>query len=159
MEKAIAVAVIGALVFAACERRNPAGGTDEMALAEQAQTVAQEIVASSNAHYEGWLRHLVDQLRHTDDPEARECLAEAHALRHWLVNHHAPQISAILQHARDLRSEGDGKLAAGDAVGALALNLEAFRVLHRLVAHIQGHHADHGAAAELEMASLNVEGL
>lgn len=211
MGKLVATALIGALICVACARPSITDPS-EVALAEQAQGIAQDVVATSDAHFEGWLQHLFDQLRHTEDPEARACLAEAHDLRqqaaeavhagdierahgllrqaflkvlcavvevfpdapertalavdeaiarieHFLVGHQAPQIREILDHVKGLRNQGDAALAAGDEVGALALNLEAFRVLHRLAVHMRDHHTDHGAAAELEMASVTVEGL
>jgi hypothetical protein len=49
----------------------------------------------------------------------------------------APRIRAVLMHVRDLRNQADFALANGDPVLALAINLRAMHILHRLVEHLR----------------------
>ncbi|HXO85956.1 MAG TPA: hypothetical protein VN803_10590 [Gemmatimonadales bacterium] len=78
------IAVAALLVAAACNQDPTGASPNEVVLAQQAQSITDNVVASPNAgtHLEGWLRRLVDTLRTTDDPEAQACLAEARDLRH-----------------------------------------------------------------------------
>jgi hypothetical protein len=78
------IAVAALLVAAACNQDPTGASANEVVLAQQAQSIADNVVASPNAgtHLEGWLRRLVEALRTTDDPEAQACLAEARDLRH-----------------------------------------------------------------------------
>jgi hypothetical protein len=84
MYKRTTIAVAALLVAAACNQDPTGAAPNEVVLAQQAQSIADNVVASPNAgtHFEGWLRRLVDTLRTTDDPEALACLAEARDLRH-----------------------------------------------------------------------------
>jgi hypothetical protein len=84
MYKRTTIAVAALLVAAACNQDPTGAPTNEVVLAQQAQSIADNVAASPNAgtHFEGWLRRLVDTLRTTDDPEAQACLAEARDLRH-----------------------------------------------------------------------------
>lgn len=49
----------------------------------------------------------------------------------------APRIRRVLAHVEELRAEADRALAAGDPVTALAINLRAMHILHRLVNHLR----------------------
>ena len=84
MYKRTTIAVAALLVATACNQDPTGAATNEVVLAQQAQSIADNVAASPNAgtHFEGWLRRLVDTLRTTDDPEAQACLAEARDLRH-----------------------------------------------------------------------------
>jgi hypothetical protein len=73
-----------------------------------------------------------------------------------LGDREAPRIRAILAHVGELRAEADVALADGDPVRALALNLRAVQILHRLVSHMRDPHRDHDAVADEEMANLGV---
>ena len=83
MYKRTTIAVAAMLVAAACNQDPTGAATNEMVLAQQAQSITDNVVASPDAgtHFEGWLRRLVEALRNTDDPEAQACLAEARELR------------------------------------------------------------------------------
>jgi len=83
MYKRTTIAVAALLVAAACNQDPTGASANEVVLAQQAQSIADNVVASPNAgtHFEGWLRRLVEALRTTDDPEAQACLAEARDLR------------------------------------------------------------------------------
>lgn len=63
----------------------------------------------------------------------------------------APRIRAILAHVEEIRVQAEQALTDGDAVEALALNLRAIQILHRLVAHVRDVHQDHGMVADQEM--------
>lgn len=66
----------------------------------------------------------------------------------------APRIRAILAHVKELRVLANEKLAAGNKVDALALNLRSIQILHRLVAHIRDMHRDHDEVADSEMHTV-----
>ncbi|HET9384403.1 MAG TPA: hypothetical protein VFO67_04585 [Gemmatimonadales bacterium] len=84
MHKRATIAVAALLVATAC-KQDPTGAaaTNEMVLAQQAQTIATSVTSERNAgtHFEGWVRRVIEALRTTDDPEAQACLAEARELR------------------------------------------------------------------------------
>ncbi|HEX9704632.1 MAG TPA: hypothetical protein VGA20_05250 [Gemmatimonadales bacterium] len=67
----------------------------------------------------------------------------------YLGDREAPRIRAILAHVHELRDQADA-LIATDPVGALALNLRAIQILHRLVSHVRDAH-DHDRSADDEM--------
>ena len=62
----------------------------------------------------------------------------------------APRIRAVLMHVRDLRNQADIALANGEPVTALAINLRAMQILHRLVEHLR-EGIDHDATADRQM--------
>jgi hypothetical protein len=64
-----------------------------------------------------------------------------------LGDREAPRIRAVLAYVRDLRARADAALAAGEPVDALALNLRAMFILHRLVDHLRDR-ADHDRIAD-----------
>src|ERR1041384_3101917 len=83
MNKRMTIA-LAALTFAAACSQDPTGGaTNELVLAQSAQTLADNAAGSPSGgtNYEGWFRRLLDTLRTTDDPEARAFLAAARANR------------------------------------------------------------------------------
>jgi hypothetical protein len=69
----------GALATGACADNLSGPSADELALAQDAQLLVEQEVASSHGNYAGWLFRLLDTLRTTDDPEARAFLEQAHA--------------------------------------------------------------------------------
>src|SRR3982751_5806213 len=69
----------------------------------------------------------------------------------FLGDRDAPRIRALLAHVEDLRTQSDAALTSGDKVTALALNLRAMQILHRLRQHIEERHEDHDAVADGEM--------
>ncbi|HMG17271.1 MAG TPA: hypothetical protein VK573_00995 [Gemmatimonadales bacterium] len=81
MRKHMTVALAAMLVAAGCSQDPTGVSSNELVLAQQAQLIAQDVAASSEATHEGWLRRLFAALRDTDDPEAQACLAEARDLR------------------------------------------------------------------------------
>lgn len=62
----------------------------------------------------------------------------------------APRIRAVLIHVRDLRNQADVALANGEPVTALAINLRAMQILHRLVEHLRAG-IDHDGIADRQM--------
>jgi hypothetical protein len=75
---------IAAMALAAACNQDPTGASaNELALAQNAQVIADNVAATPGAgtHYEGWFRRLLDTLRTTDDPEARAFLDSARANR------------------------------------------------------------------------------
>ena len=201
---------LAALTFAAACSQDPTGGTtNELVLAQSAQTIADNVAASPSGgtNCEGWFRRLLDTLRTTDDPEARAFLEAARANRDsawaafqagdtaaarayrrtafrdvlsavieifpnapertglavdnaidriekFLGGRDAPRIRAILAHVKDLRVQADQAFVGGDKVTALALNLRAMQILHRLVEHIRYAQHDHDATADAEMDNV-----
>jgi len=201
---------LAALTFAAACSQDPTGAaTNELVLAQSAQTIADNVAASPSGgtNCEGWFRRLLDTLRTTDDPEARAFLEAARANRDsawaafqagnieaarayrrtafrdvlsavielfpnapertglavdnaidriekFLGGRDAPRIRAILAHVKDLRVQADQAFVGGDKVTALALNLRAMQILHRLVEHIRDAQHDHDATADSEMDAV-----
>jgi hypothetical protein len=62
----------------------------------------------------------------------------------------APRIRAVLRHVRELRNQADVALANGEPVTALAINLRAMQILHRLVEHLRAG-IDHDGMADRQM--------
>ena len=81
MRKTMTAAVAAVLVAAACSQEPTAAARNELALAQDAQLIAQNVVATSGGTHEWWLGRLLDTLRTTDDPEARAFLEQARAYR------------------------------------------------------------------------------
>jgi len=81
MRKHMTVALAAMLVAAGCSQDPTGVSSNELVLAQQAQLIAQDVAATTEATHEGWLRRLFAALRDTDDPEAQACLAEARDLR------------------------------------------------------------------------------
>ena len=202
---------LAALTFAAACSQDPTGGTtNELVLAQSAQTIADNVAASPSGatNCEGWFRRVLDTLRTTDDPEARAFLEAARANRdsawaafqagdtaaarayrrtafrdvlsavielfpnapertglavdnaidrieQFLGGRDAPRIRAILAHVKDLRVQADQAFVGGDKVTALALNLRAMQILHRVVEHIRDNHRDHDDVADGEMQAVS----
>lgn len=77
--KRLGTMVVATLLLTACGE-SPAGpASAELALAQEAQDMVVQDVASLHHDYFGWLGRLVAALRNTDDPEARAFLEDAHA--------------------------------------------------------------------------------
>jgi hypothetical protein len=72
----------------------------------------------------------------------------------FLGDRDAPRIRAILDHVKDLRTQADAALAAGDKVTALQLNLRSLQILHRLVEHVEEINEDHDGVADGEMEEV-----
>lgn len=72
----------------------------------------------------------------------------------FLGDRDAPRIRALLAHVKDLRTQADSALAAGDSVTALALNLRSMQILHRLVEHVRENHSNHDDVADGEMENV-----
>jgi hypothetical protein len=72
----------------------------------------------------------------------------------FLGGRDAPRIRAILAHVKELRVQADQAFVSGDKVTALALNLRAMQILHRLVEHVRYANHDHDAVADGEMESV-----
>jgi len=209
MHKRMTIA-LAALMFAAACSQDPTGAaSNELMLAQNSQTIADNVAASrtGGTTFEGWFRRVVDTLRTTNDPVAiayldsarinrdsawaarqRGDTAAAHAFRRaafrdvlsavielfpnapertgaavdtalahiekFLGTRDAPRIRAILAHVKDLRTQAEAALTAGDKVTALALNLRSLQILHRLVEHVMENHRDHDEVADGEMEAV-----
>jgi len=79
--------------------------------------------------------------------------AVAH-IEKFLGDRDAPRIRAILAHVKDLRTQAQAALTAGDKITALALNLRSLQILHRLVEHVRDNHRDHDEFADGEMEDV-----
>src|SRR3989454_6230550 len=210
MHKRMTIA-LAALMFAAACSQDPTGAaSNELMLAQNSQTIADNVAASrtGGTTFEGWFRRVVDTLRTTDDPVAiayldsarinrdsawaarqRGDTAAARAFRRaafrdvlsavielfpnapertglavdtaiakieqFLGTRDAPRIRAILAHVKALRVEADQAFVNGDKVTALALNLRAMQILHRLVEHIRYADRDHDDVADTEMQAVS----
>jgi hypothetical protein len=75
-------------------------------------------------------------------------------IEQFLGGRDAPRIRAILAHVKELRVQADQAFVGGDKVTALALNLRAMQILHRLVEHVRYAQHDHDATADTEMESV-----
>jgi len=77
----IALAAVALFAVGACNQdpTSSAGGSNELVLAQNAQSIANSVAATPGAGttWEGWVRRLLDTLRTTDDPEARAFLDSA----------------------------------------------------------------------------------
>jgi len=210
MFRKMTVAVAALSLAAACNQ-DPTGtsSTNELILAQNAQTIADNVAATpgGGTTCEGWFRRVLDTLRTTDDPVATAYLdsarmnrdsaraafergdtAAARAFRRaafrdvlsavielfpnapertglavdnaidkiekFLGGRDAPRIRAVLAHVKELRVQADQAFVNGDKVTALALNLRAMQILHRLVEHVRYANHDHDAVADGEMESV-----
>ncbi len=210
MLRKMTVAVAALSLAAACNQ-DPTGtsSTNELILAQNAQTIADNVAATpgGGTTCEGWFRRVLDTLRTTDDPVAiayldsarmnrdsaraafeRGDTAAARAFRRaafrdvlaavielfpnapertglavdnaidkiekFLGGRDAPRIRAVLAHVKELRVQADQAFVNGDKVTALALNLRAMQILHRLVEHVRYANHDHDAVADGEMESV-----
>jgi len=72
-----------------------------------------------------------------------------------LGDREAPRIRAILAHVKELRVQANEALTAGNKVQALALNVRAIQILHRLVGHFRDGHRDHDEVADAEMEAVS----
>lgn len=72
----------------------------------------------------------------------------------FLGTRDAPRIRAILAHVKDLRTQAEAALTAGDNVTALTLNLRSLQILHRLVEHVRDNHQNHDDVADGEMEDV-----
>src|ERR1700716_379675 len=209
MHKRMTIA-LAALTFAAACSQDPTGAaSNEVVLAQNSQTIADNVAASptGGTTCEGWFRRVVDTLRTTNDPVAiayldsarvnrdsalaarqRGDTATAHTFRraafrdvlsavielfpnapertgaavdtavahieNFLGTRDAPRSRAILAHVKDLRTQADAALTAGDNVTALTLNLRSLQILHRLVEHVRDNHRDHDEVADGEMETV-----
>jgi hypothetical protein len=88
--------------------------TDELALAQQAQNVAQDERVTHERHYAGWLFRLLAALHNTDDPEA----------------------IAFLEQAREYQKQAREAFAAGDLAAAREFHRLAFRAVLSAVIEI-----------------------
>src|SRR5258705_1736686 len=77
----IALAAVALFAVSACNQdpTSSTGGSNELVLAQNAQSIANSIAATpgTGTTWEGWVRRLLDTLRTTDDPEARAFLDSA----------------------------------------------------------------------------------
>jgi len=210
MFRKMTVAVAALSLAAACNQ-DPTGtsSTNELILAQNAQTIADNVAATpgGGTTCEGWFRRVLDTLRTTDDPVAiayldsarmnrdsaraafeRGDTAAARAFRRaafrdvlaavielfpnapertglavdnaidkiekFLGGRDAPRMRAVLAHVKELRVQADQAFVNGDKVTALALNLRAMQILHRLVEHVRYANHDHDAVADGEMESV-----
>jgi hypothetical protein len=81
MRKLMTAALVAMVVTAACSQEPTGVSNSELALAQDAQLIAQDVATSTGTNCEGWWRRLRDTLRTTDDPEARAFLDQAAAYR------------------------------------------------------------------------------
>lgn len=79
-------------------------------------------------------------------------------IEQYLGTREAPRIRAVLAHVRDLRNQADLALANGRPVVALAINLRALEILHRLVEHLRAG-MDHDREADARMEGSVMTGL
>ena len=108
MHKRMTIALAALTLAAACTQ-DPTGASsaNELVLAQNAQSIADNVAATPNGGTtcEGWLRRVLDTLRTTDDPEAR----------------------AFLEQARANRDSAWAAFQAGDTAAARAYRRTAFR--------------------------------
>jgi len=81
MRKQTTAALAAMLVAVGCSQEPTGVSGSELALAQDAQLIAQNVVATSGGTHDWWLGRLLDTLRTTDDPEARAFLEQARAYR------------------------------------------------------------------------------
>ena len=81
MRKQMTAALVAMVVAAACSQEPTGVSNGELALAQDAQILADNVAASTGASQGGWWQRLRDTLRTTDDPEARAFLDQAAAYR------------------------------------------------------------------------------
>ena len=81
MRKTMTAAIAAVLLTAACSQDPTGAASNELVLAQDAQLIAQNVVATNGGTHAWWLGRLLDTLRTTDDPEARAFLEQARAYR------------------------------------------------------------------------------
>jgi hypothetical protein len=81
MRTQMTAALAAVLVAAACSQDPTGVSSEELVLAQRAQQITDQVVATDGGTHEWWLRRLLDTLRTTDDPEARAFLEQARAYR------------------------------------------------------------------------------
>src|SRR3990172_1678505 len=81
MRKQTTAALAAMLVAVGCSQEPTGVSGSELALAQDPQLIAQNVVATSGGTHDWWLGRLLDPLRTTDDPEARAFLEQARAYR------------------------------------------------------------------------------
>jgi hypothetical protein len=113
MRRTLTTALAATLLVAGCSQEPTAAG-DELALAQSAQLIAQDVATTSRTTHEGWIHRLLDTLRTTDDPEAL----------------------AFLEQARAYRDSARAAWEAGDAAAARAYARLAFRAVLSAVIEI-----------------------
>jgi hypothetical protein len=113
MRRTLTTALAATLLAAGCSQE-PTAAVDELALAQSAQLIAQDVATTSRATHEGWIHRLLDTLRTTDDPEA----------------------IAFLDQARAYRDSARAAWEAGDAAAARAYARLAFRAVLSAVIEI-----------------------
>jgi hypothetical protein len=72
---------VAVLLVAACNQDPTSVASDELALAQNAQVIAEDVASTTRTSWERWIGRLLDTLRTTDDPEARAFLEQARAYR------------------------------------------------------------------------------
>jgi hypothetical protein len=138
MYKRMTVAV-AALLFAACNQDpTSARSTDELALAQNAQVISDNVAASprGGTTCEGWFRRVIDTLRTTDNPVAIAYLDSARANRdsafHAWMAHDTSAARAYRKAAfRDLLSAviaiyPNAPQRTGEAVDTAVARIETF---------------------------------
>jgi hypothetical protein len=83
MYKRMTIALAAVTFAAACSQDPTGASTNELMLAQNAQTIADNVAASSTGGTtcEGWFRRLLDTLRTTDNAAAQMDLDSAHVYR------------------------------------------------------------------------------
>ncbi|MGH2667805.1 MAG: hypothetical protein ACRDH5_01565, partial [bacterium] len=113
MRRTLTTALAATLLLAGCSQEPTAAG-DELALAQSAQLIAQDVAATSRTTHESWIHRLLDTLRTTDNAEAL----------------------AFLEQARAYRDSARAAWEAGDAAAARAYARLAFRAVLSAVLEI-----------------------
>ncbi len=133
----IALAAVALVAAAACNQdpTSSTGASNELVLAENAQSIANSVAAAPGAGttWEGWVRRLLDTLRTTDDPEAR----------------------AFLDSARMNRDSAWAAVQRGDTAAARAFRRAAFRdVLSAVIELFPNAPERTGAAVDTAVARI-----
>lgn len=83
MHKRMTITIAAMALAAACNQDPTGAAANELALAQNAQVIADNVAATAGAGTtcERWIGRLLDTLRTTDDPEARAYLDSARANR------------------------------------------------------------------------------
>ena len=128
-------------------------------LHHQARTAhdAGDLELAAQLAHQSFLKVLCAVVEVFPDAPARTGLAADEAIariEHWLGNREAPHIRQVLAHVKELRSEAVEEVGAGNDVEALALNLRAIQILHRLANHLSEHH-DHDDVANSELYAID----
>src|SRR6266576_872880 len=116
----IALAALTLVAAGACNQDPTGAGTNELVLAQDAQSIADNVAATSGGGTtcEGWLRRLLDTLRTTDNAVARAYLDSARANRDsaWAAFHAGDADPASARGAypvREPRPRYDGRWRDG----------------------------------------------